>query len=625
MGVQRTRRRAVFVLALVTLLLGSLAGTAGAAVSGEETLVPIGGGYTTTSLQEYAQIVIDHASGNSVDILVDPSSYGNDPDDLVENTALAEDRADQIEAACDAVVSTTEFPGGCTATLLHLFMRSQTEGPEGVAAVTLLQSSETDGVYILGGDQGIAMEVLANSAVENAMATAYAAGVVYGGTSAGAAVQSVDMINGYTDPGYPENALEKDKVVVWWANDQTGPNDFTRGLSFSSENAITDQHFFQRGRFGRLLNVIAQSDERYGGDSKVGIGVDYATGAQITDDTTVHNVFGDSSAAIIDGESLYATFDWVGPNDTLSARNIVTHIVAPDPALSYDMTTREMSDASGVLSIAPGALMSPDLVSRRYCGAVILGGDLSMDWDGPAVEDVVGRIQATRRPTVIVVAVGATSADGRALAQEYVSGLRGAGLRWQQFQTLVYDQSTARFLGMMSFNRAAAVVLVGDDQSSMATAVSDRRFSQMVDRAVASVPVVVADQAMTPVMGDFYATNADPDSDNYQEVGIAAFQAGNVTIAPGLGVVHGAFQGQNTYWQHWGRLYSLSMHSPDTMVYGISELTSIVVDRHGASVVGERSVIMLDGSQASFSVGTNGAFSALNVVLDAYAPGDIIQ
>ena len=106
---------------------------------------------------------------------------------------------------------------------------------------------------------------------------------------------------------------------------------------------------------------------------------------------------------------------------------------------------------------------------------------------------------------------------------------------------------------------------------------------------------------------------------------IASFQAGNIQIANGLGIVPGSLQGTLTYDQQWGRLYSLAMDSPDTMVYGISEMTALVVNRSGATVVGDRSVVTLDGSQGTYSVGTNGAFSALNVVLNAYGPGDAVE
>ena len=631
-GIPRTHRRrrgTVFVLALVALLVMSVAGTTSAAVPGEETLVPIGGGYTTTSLKGFAQIVIDHASGDTVDILVEPSSYGNDPADLAENTALAQIRTNQIEAACDAVVDESVFPGGCTATLLHLFMRNQTEGPEGEAAVALLESFETDGVYILGGDQGIAMEVLANSTVEDAMADAYANGVVFGGTSAGAAVESVDMINGYTDPGWPYNALEKDKVIVWWANDQTGPDDVTRGLIFSSQNAITDQHFFERGRFGRLLNVVAQADERNDGESKVGVGIDYATGVQITNDTTVHNVFGDSAVAIIDGESLEASFEWVGPNDTLSAQNIVTHIMAAGDDVSYDLVDRDVS-VGGVVD----ELDYDGAGSMSYDGnaTLVLGGDLLMDPSGPAMQAFVDEVQDAAQSGRIVVVAGGSAKPygGQQLAQTYVKAMQDAGLSKKSytFETVAFNKANATqtSIGNVSVDDAVAVVFVGGDQSQVGGMIQDPNFEPLLDSAIANADVVLTDGAMTAAMGDVYVSTPNPTDDNYQDVGIEAFQEGGVTFADGLGVVSGAaFQGRNTYDQHWGRLYALSMESPDSMVYGISEMTAIVIDGDGATVVGERSVVALDGSQATFIEDGSGAFSALNVVMDLYAPGDVIE
>ncbi|HMM42555.1 MAG TPA: hypothetical protein PKA95_11690, partial [Thermomicrobiales bacterium] len=171
-----------------------------------------------------------------------------------------------------------------------------------------------------------------------------------------------------------------------------------------------------------------------------------------------------------------------------------------------------------------------------------------------------------------------------------------------------------------------AVVFVGGDQSQVGGMIQDPNFEPLLDSAIANADVVLTDGAMTAAMGDVYVSTPNPTDDNYQDVGIEAFQEGGVTFADGLGVVSGAaFQGRNTYDQHWGRLYALSMESPDSMVYGISEMTAIVIDGDGATVVGERSVVALDGSQATFIGGNGGAFSALNVVMDLYAPGDTIQ
>jgi cyanophycinase-like exopeptidase len=120
--------------------------------------------------------------------------------------------------------------------------------------------------------------------------------------------------------------------------------------------------------------------------------------------------------------------------------------------------------------------------------------------------------------------------------------------------------------------------------------------------------------------------NPDPTQSNRQNRAIDAFKAGDANIQPGLGIVAGtAFQPVNTLDQHWGRIYSLTMAHPDTISFGISELTAIVLDRKAdAHLAGERSVIALDGRAATYAVGDNGAFTAFNVMLDAFAPGDTL-
>ena len=103
--------------------------------------------------------------------------------------------------------------------------------------------------------------------------------MVVGGTSAGAAVESLSMINGYVGDLGPEDGLRQGSTLMWWGDD----DDAERGLVFGSTATIYDQHFYQRGRFGRTLSTIATADER-GGTSPVGVGVDYGTGVRSTGD-----------------------------------------------------------------------------------------------------------------------------------------------------------------------------------------------------------------------------------------------------------------------------------------------------------------------------------------------------
>src|SRR5438874_5201451 len=319
-----TRCGVAALLAALLTLASSALGAAGA--TPPHLLVPVGGGYSEASLAGFSKVVIQHAHGATVDILVVPSAYGDDPQQRKKNIDLAGQRAQQLAGACNAVVGGSPF-AGCKATLLILFDRNDALTPANSAA---FNDPETDGAFILGGDQDIAMEVLAESPAETAMASAFDRGVVFGGTSAGAAVESQLMIAGFTGSNGPENGFAQGSVDVWWAN---GPDSARRGLIFGSQNIIYDQHFYQRGRFARLLNVVAASDDQFG-VSRLGVGVDYATGVATTDDATIASPFGASSAAIVDFETAGATHGWVGvmAPKILSARNVLTHIFAPNAA-----------------------------------------------------------------------------------------------------------------------------------------------------------------------------------------------------------------------------------------------------------------------------------------------------
>ena len=72
----------------------------------------------------------------------------------------------------------------------------------------------------------------------------------------------------------------------------------------------------------------------------MGVGVDYATGIRDTGDTALSDLFGESSAALVDLETLGATHSWVGSPATLSARRVLTHLMTDDT--TYDLSTRSL-------------------------------------------------------------------------------------------------------------------------------------------------------------------------------------------------------------------------------------------------------------------------------------------
>ncbi|MGO0576869.1 Type 1 glutamine amidotransferase-like domain-containing protein [Ornithinimicrobium panacihumi] len=604
--------------ALATTLALCLAGTLlpttaiAADPDAPRTLTPIGGGYSTESLQGFAHEVIDNATGATVDLYVIPSSYGDDPADREENLRLAQQRTDQIEAVCDGVVDRAQFPGGCEGTLLPLLAREDALDPAHSGA---LADPETDGVYVLGGDQVLAMHVLANTPAEANLATAYAQGVVVGGTSAGNAVESRSMGAGYPAPGYPENALERDMSLIFWGDDLASEE---RGLSFGLQDAILDQHFYERGRFGRLLSWTGQSVARYGDPGKLGIGVDWGTAPVIEDEQRIVDVFGASSVTLQD-MSRATGLDWVGPRDTLSVQDVLTHLVAPGTGVTYDIGART-AYLDGVPVPVTGPTLAPDLAVAGRAPLWLGGGDNDSADSQPLAELVAAAQAGTpgRSPgkLVVITAGYPDQAAVDAAAAAYADAVRELGWRGR------VDVVPVERLTPGSLRGVQGALFVGGDQSLMGEEVADSDLRRVLAGAVGRIPVLT-DGAATAVMGERYVPAPDPTT---QDESIEEFMVDGVDTAPALGIVEGVtLEPMLTREQRWGRLYGAAHDDPALLSVGVSEMTALQLDASGGEVVGERSVITLDGASTKWLAGSNRALGAVNAWMDVFGPGDEID
>lgn len=111
----------------------------------------------------------------------------------------------------------------------------------------LRELASATGVFFTGGDQARIMDVLADAELLAAVRTRHAGGVVFGGTSAGAAVMSLRMITGEGD----FTVLDGDQVVV------------REGLGLVP-GVIVDQHFVKRQRENRLFGLVLKHPEERG-------------------------------------------------------------------------------------------------------------------------------------------------------------------------------------------------------------------------------------------------------------------------------------------------------------------------------------------------------------------------
>lgn len=149
--------------------------------------------------------------------------------------------------------------------------RSEADDPQHAAAL-----ETATGVFITGGNQLKLAQVVAGTAVGDAVLAAYERGAVVAGTSAGASIMSSHMISMGDEGVTPRQRASQLSV----------------GLGLLPE-VIVDQHFDQRSRYGRLMSLVALSP------SLLGMGVDEDTAALVTDGRTV-DVLGAGAVFVVD-------------------------------------------------------------------------------------------------------------------------------------------------------------------------------------------------------------------------------------------------------------------------------------------------------------------------------------
>jgi cyanophycinase len=99
-------------------------------------------------------------------------------------------------------------------------------------------------------------------------------------------------------------------------------------------DVIVDQHFAERGRFGRLIGAVAHNP-RF-----LGMGIDENTAAVVEDNKL--EVIGEGAVYIVDGSrSAYSNVGDAKTNVTLAMHNLTVHVLAEGNR--FDLETREPS------------------------------------------------------------------------------------------------------------------------------------------------------------------------------------------------------------------------------------------------------------------------------------------
>ena len=196
--------------------------------------------------------------------------------------------------------------------------RSEAEDP---AVVGLLR--DATGIFMTGGNQLKLASIVTGTAFGEAIMDAHRRGVVVAGTSAGASIQSSHMV-----AFGPGGSTPKQRMTQ-----------LAGGLGLVPD-AVIDQHFSQRNRYGRLLMLVAQSP------GLLGIGIDEDTAAVVTEETgpdgvtKLLRVVGRGVVTILDARAVVSNAHTARRTAPLLASGVVLHVL---PAGSvFDLTGRTL-------------------------------------------------------------------------------------------------------------------------------------------------------------------------------------------------------------------------------------------------------------------------------------------
>ena len=203
-----------------------------------------------------------------------------------------------------------------------------------------------EGVFLAGGDQAKYLQLWKGTPVEDALRDAYARGAVIGGTSAGCAVLGEWMFAAKNDTVYSNEALADP-----YNKYMTMERDFV-GMPLVL-GVLTDTHFAQRDRMGRLVAFVARVVADGWSKEAVGIGVDEETAIVIGPDGA-GQVVGAGAAYVVRTNGAPAKCEAGAPLEY--AGLTLTKLVAGDALQFPGATTSKpgapLSASGGVLSPA---------------------------------------------------------------------------------------------------------------------------------------------------------------------------------------------------------------------------------------------------------------------------------
>ncbi|EHQ44233.1 cyanophycinase [Myroides odoratus] len=219
------------------------------------------------------------------------------------------------ESQIEIITTASKMPEEVSQTYIHAFKLLGATNVRHLPINSRLEANDPDNlqrltqantVLFTGGDQLRLTSVIGGTPFQQMLLDKYHhEEFLYAGTSAGAAAVSSSMIY----QGNSSDALLKGLVEI------------NSGLSLI-DSIIVDTHFIQRGRIGRLFQVVV------GNPMKIGIGLGEDTGLIITDNNDTMIAIGSGSIILVDGRQITDTnLTQIDIGKPISISHLITHVM----------------------------------------------------------------------------------------------------------------------------------------------------------------------------------------------------------------------------------------------------------------------------------------------------------
>jgi cyanophycinase len=253
-------------------------------------LIPIGGNEDKTDTKKVlARLIIETNKPNPNICLITLAS--KEPEEVIEKYKTA-----------------LEDLGASAFTAIHYNSHGEADTAEHLQKI-----EQCDAVMITGGDQLTLTSLLGGTEILRCMNSRYfqEPGFVIAGTSAGAAAMCGTMITG----GLSTNAMLK------------GTLQFTCGLGIIGTDIFIDTHFIQRGRLGRIVQIVASNP------GVIGLGLAEDTGVIYKNNEL--EVIGSGSLVILDGAQMsYTDLMDIESDIPITVHGLILHILGPGSKFS---------------------------------------------------------------------------------------------------------------------------------------------------------------------------------------------------------------------------------------------------------------------------------------------------